>query len=86
MQVTDKDLETLKKVFETINKAKWDDLDGNAVISVYQSFVAFRALEDKMTRTYKEQQQALAIAKQEEAKQVSEVVSSPKKSKKKSEE
>lgn len=81
MQVTDKDLETLKKIFETINKAKWDNLDGNAVIAVYQSFVTFRALEDKMTKAYKEQQQALAIQKQEETKQVSEVVSSPKRKK-----
>jgi len=82
MQVTDKDLETIKKVFETINKAKWNDLDGNAVIAVYQSFVAFRALEDKMTKAYKELQQAVAAQKQEESKQIVEVKTEPKKKKK----
>lgn len=85
MQVTEKDLETLKKIFETINKAKWDNLDGNSIISIYQSFVAFRALEDKMVKAHKELQQAVAAQKQEEAKQVVEVKTEPKK-KKKSEE
>jgi len=82
MQVTDKDLETIKKVFETINKAKWNDLDGNAVIAVYQSFVAFRALEDKMIKAHKELQTAIQIQKQEELKQNIEVKTEPKKKKK----
>lgn len=86
MQVTEKDLDTLKKIFETINKAKWDDLDGNAIIAVYQSFVSFKALEEKMVKAHKELQQSIAAQKQEEAKQVTQVVSQPKKSKKKSEE
>lgn len=84
MQVTEKDLEVLKKIFETINKAKWDGLDGNGIIAVYQSFLSLRALDDKMNKAHKEQQQVLA-SKKEEVKEVTEVVSSPKKIKKKSE-
>lgn len=78
MQVTEKDLEIIKKTFETINKAKWDGLDGNGIISVYQSFVSLRALEDKLSKAYKEQQ----IAQQPKPEKI-EVTSEPKKSKKK---
>jgi hypothetical protein len=43
-----KDLETIAKVFAALSKAKWDSLDGNAIIEIHGTFVALRKLEEKI--------------------------------------
>jgi hypothetical protein len=48
MKVEKKDLETLTKVFGALSKAKWDGLDGNAIIEIHSCFVSLKKLEDRM--------------------------------------
>jgi len=43
-----KDLDTLTKTFNALSKAKWNDLDGNAIIEIHNTFIALKKLEDKI--------------------------------------
>ena len=43
-----KDLLTIEKVFAALSKAKWDGLDGNAIIEIHTAFVLLRKLEEKI--------------------------------------
>ena len=43
-----KDLELVKKTFEILNKAKWDGVDGDFMISSTHVFVGLKKLEDKI--------------------------------------
>lgn len=48
MDFDKKDLEAVQKVFTALSKAKWDGLDGNAIIEIHNSFVLLRKLEEKI--------------------------------------
>jgi hypothetical protein len=46
-----KDLELINSIFETLSKAKWDGLDGDAIIKIHNSFVGLRKLEEKVKQS-----------------------------------
>lgn len=48
MSYDKKDLEAVTKVFSALSKAKWDGLDGNAIIEIHTTFVSLKKLEDKI--------------------------------------
>lgn len=60
MSFDDKDLDSIAKVFAALSKAKWNDLDGNSIIEIHNSFICLRKLEDKIKQSIKEPAPVLA--------------------------
>lgn len=48
MSFDQKDLETINRLFELLNKAKWDGVDGDFMVKATHTFVALRKLEEKL--------------------------------------
>lgn len=58
MKINKEDLTVVSDIFKTLDKAKFSDMDGDDIISVYRSFVNLRKLEDKLSKIIQEQQEA----------------------------
>ena len=58
MKINKEDLIVVSEIFKTLDKAKFNDMDGDDIISVYRSFVNLRKLEDKLSKIIQEQEEA----------------------------
>ena len=46
------DLDAIKKVFDLLAKAKWDNVDGDFMVGAYYAFSKFRKLEEKIEKSF----------------------------------
>ncbi len=54
MSFDNRDLTTVEKIFAALSKAKWDGLDGNAIIEIHTAFILLKSLEEKIKRELEE--------------------------------